>query len=68
MRVYALTFEEDDDKDDSYRIGSHEAVLDLFTRREDAERVAAELFGKPKTTYGQWGHSDCLNVKERKVR
>jgi len=37
-------------EDDTYDVGSHDAVMQLFTARTDAERVMAELIGKVRFT------------------
>lgn len=44
--VFALV----EDEDDSYDVGSHDAVMQLFADRADAERVMAELMGKVRFT------------------
>ncbi len=70
MKVYALVFEEDD----SFDVGSHEEVHELFADREAAERVVDGLIGKSRrqqfngvASRFTWLPSD-VSVQEMKVR
>lgn len=68
MIVFALV----EDEDDSYDVGSHDAVMELFADRADAERVMAELIGRVRFTdpyrcRDLW-HEHDLSVQEMTVR
>lgn len=66
MKVFALIY----DEDDTYDIGSHEAVMELFTDRETADRVADALLGNRKNRHlsAVWGPYDGLEVREMEIR
>lgn len=61
-----------EDEDDSYDVGSHDAVMQLFADRAAAERVMAELIGKvrfmdPYRSRELWRDCD-LSIEEMPVR
>jgi hypothetical protein len=66
--VWVLFLEEPD----TYDVGTHMEVLEIFAEREDAERARGSLIGKPKNR--SWPHSSSvwepydLEIEERKVR
>lgn len=66
MKVYALIFQEDD----TYDVGCHEAVIQLFTSLETAEVALSGLIGKPKLYYhvaDTWGSRDDLEIREMSI-
>lgn len=65
MKVYVLMGEEPD----SYDVGTHMAPLEMFAKREDAERVRNFLVGLPQApqrSYIWW--PDDLEIEEVAVR
>lgn len=66
MKVYALIFQEND----TYDVGCHDTVIQLFTSLETAEAALSGLMGKPKLYYhvaGRWGSRDDLEIREMSV-
>lgn len=69
-KIYALMGEEND----SYDVGTHLEVVDMFVLRTDAERVRNELIGKSKVPRGTWDkhppkwHDYELEIEEFTLR
>lgn len=67
MKVYALMGEEAD----SYDVGTHLEVVDIFAKREDAEHVREMLIGKQRrqVSWDTWPwRADQLEIEEWTVR